>query len=379
MIQLFKPYICDEAKVNVLRVLDSGWIGLGPEVEAFEKEFASYIGTGYAVAFNSCTEALRVAVHHLESHNKCHNKLAISTPNTFVSTNHVLLQNGYEILFADIDPSTGNMDLDSVERLLSNYHPNLIMAVHYGGQSLDTDRLYKMAGEEGIEVIEDCAHACGSTYKKLKVGSWSWLACFSFHAVKNLPTGDGGMLVTYDKWVVEKAKKLRWLGIDKSTTDRTKGDGYSWEYDVPELGYKSHMNDITAAIGRAQLRIVDLGNKRRQELVNLYRKGLDGCETVQPLVQSTDSQSSNHLMVVRCKNREKVIQSLKENNIQFGCHYKPNYLYPMYQKFERENGCKGMEKFYREALTLPMHLFLMDKDVEQICEVIREVGDTCQG
>jgi len=370
MIQLFKPYICDEAKNNVPRVLDSGWIGLGPEVEAFENEFASYIGTGYSVAFNSCTEALRAAVFCLEDKNK----LAISTPNTFVSTNHVLLQHGYEIVFSDIDPTTGNMDLDSVERILCNYHPNpkTIMVVYYGGQPLDIDRLYKLAGEYGVEIIEDCAHACGSTYKNVRVGRWSRFACFSFHAVKNLPVGDGGMLVTYDKSVADKARQLRWLGIDKSTADRTTENGYSWEYDVPELGYKSHMNDITAAIGRAQLKKVNLGNKRRQELVDLYRKELDGCETVQPLVQSSDSQSSNHLMVVRCKNREKVIQALNENNIQFGCHYKPNYLYPMYQRFERENGCQGMEEFYQQALTLPMHLYLRDHDVEQICKVIRK-------
>jgi len=366
MIPLFRPYICKEARDNVLRVLDSGWIGLGPEVEEFEKEFASYTGAKYAVAFSSCTGALETAVACLNGVKS----VAITTPNTFISTNHVLLHQGYEILFADINPTTGQMDLDSVECLLHEINPGLIMAVHYGGQPLDIDRLYKF----GVDVIEDCAHACGATYKGRKVGSDSRLACFSFNAVKNLPTGDGGMLVTSEKWIADKAKQLRWLGIDKSTADRVKEGGYSWEYDVPELGYKSHMNDITAAIGRGQLGRVDLDNKRRKELVDLYRKGLAGCEMVQLLTQSPDSQSSNHLMVVRCKERERVMQALKENDVQFGCHYKPNYLYPMYRGFERENGCKGMEEFSHQALTLPLHLFLRDCDVDRICKVIQGVN-----
>lgn len=367
MIPLFKPYICQEAKDGVLRVLDSGWLGLGPEVEAFEKEFASYLGAKHAVAFNSGTGALEAAITCLDSVDV----LAVSTPNTFVSTNHVLLQHGYDIIFADIDPMTGNIDLDSVERLLTAYHPGVIMIVHYGGQPVDIDRLYEMIeGEEGTEVIEDCAHACGSTYKGRKIGSNSRFACFSFHAVKNLPTGDGGMLVTSEKWIADKARRLRWLGIDKSTRDRT-NVGYSWEYDVHELGYKSHMNDITAAIGRAQLKRVDGDNQRRQELVDLYRKGFDGCEMIQLLTQSPNSQSSNHLMEVRCKDREKIVRALTRNDIQFGCHYKPNYLYHIYNECERENGCKGMEEFYQQALTLPLHLFLRDCDVEHICEVMK--------
>lgn len=369
MIRLFHPYICKQAKENVARVLDSGWLGLGPETEKFEQEFARYIGCKHAVAVNSGTEALHLSLDAL----RLRYGRIITTPNTFVSTNHVIVQAGLFPYFADIDPHTGSLDLYSVEKALKRHIIEGIMVVHYGGMPVDLDGFRGLSKKYGIPLIEDCAHAMGATYKGERIGKDSLIACFSFHAVKNLATGDGGMICTNTDSIAEFLKKSRWLGIDKSTADRTKENSYSWDYNVEILGHKAHMNDITAAIGRGQLTRLDEQNARRNDLANLYRRLLSG-SSVEWLRTYPDRASSNHLFVVRFKNakeKSNAIKRLEKNSIQFGYHYKPNYLYPVYSKYRCESDTwPGMEEFYATALSLPMHIFLIPANIYHICRSV---------
>lgn len=366
-IQLFKTKIHQEAIDNVNKVLVSSWVGLGPQTVKFEEEFARYIEVPNAVAFNSCTEALRAAI---ELSGLPKGSIVISTPLTFVSTNHVILQAGLIIKFADIDITTGNIDLGSIRRLCrTDPKPRAIMAVHYGGHPINLDFLYEIAKEYKLLVIEDAAHACGAKFGDRKIGQAPYAACFSFHAVKNLAIGDGGMLTTFSDGLAEKARKFRWLGIDKSTSERNKKD-YSWKYDVEMLGMKSHMNDIQASIGLGQLPHLDDGNEKRHSIYMAYKSA-----ELPMLCEYFNVSSSHHLAVMLAKDRqqkENIIANLTKNNIQYGVHYLPNYCYPMYKDAPRDNGCKNVEEFYNCCISLPCHLYLQDNDLDKIITTIKK-------
>lgn len=373
MIQLLKPKIHEYSIRLVDRVLRSGWLGLGHMVENFESRVGYYLNAQHVIAMNSGTDALRCAVALCEAPQ---GSVFITTANTFVSTNHVILEAGYRPYFADINPHDGMVDPDSVERILKKeMDVGGIMIVHYGGMPCDMDAINGLSNEYGIPVIEDAAHAFGAEYHGMKVGGGETkLGCFSLHAVKPLCVGDGGLLTTNSAEIAEAARKWRWLGINKSTIDRADHTKYSWDYEVEMLGHKSHMNDITAAIGIGQLQNYPEDALIREQLVSLYRSRL---EDVEPLDLYTDRKSSNHLMVVLCDgkaHRAKVVGKLGEKDIQTGLHYKPNYLYDLYKSIPRDNGCVGNQEFYDRALTLPLHLGMRGADVELIAEVIHEVS-----
>ena len=257
----------------VAEVLRSGWIGLGPKTAEFEKRFSAYIGSAYAVGLNSCTAALDLSMKLL--HIGPGDEVIVPTV-TFVSTAHAVAYNLGAPIFADVRPDTLEIDPEDVRRKITK-RTKAIVAVHYGGRPVDMDRLKEAAG--GLPIIEDAAHAAGAVYKGKKCGALGFLSCFSFHAVKNLAMGDGGALLTDSKELMERAKRLRWLGIDKGTWDRTELDkSYWWEYVVDEIGLKCHMNDISAAIGLVQLEKLGRTNDRRRAIARLYFDGLGDIE-----------------------------------------------------------------------------------------------------
>jgi perosamine synthetase len=269
MIQVFKPDMGDDEISAVVDVLRSGWLGLGPRTAEFESEFASYIGRPHAVGVNSGTSALDLALRLLEI---SHNDEVIVPTFTFVSTAHVVAYNLATPVFADVEWDSLNLSLEDVSAKLTS-RTKAIIPVHYGGRPVDVDALREVAGD--IPIVEDCAHACGSSLRGHKAGSLGTIGCFSFQAVKNLAMGDGGALVLTDEEMTLRAKRLRWLGIDKGTWDRTEGDrSYWWEYSVEEVGLKCHMNDISAAIGLAQLSRLDTMNRRRAEIAAMYSAAL---------------------------------------------------------------------------------------------------------
>jgi perosamine synthetase len=235
----------------------------------------------------------------------------------------------------------------------------------------DMDEIYSIAVDNNLVVIEDCAHACGASYKQQKIGATTSYNCFSLHAVKPLAIGDGGMITTDDQLVDNMVRKGRWLGIDKSTYARSKEGQYDGEYNVTLLGYKSHMCDVMAAIGRGQLIHLDEDAKRRKEIVDRYRKNLEGI--VQLMDNPNDRTSANYLFIVRFKDskeRDEVRKLLRKNEIQFGFHYTPNYVYPMYHQCLVESK-RGMELYHSTAMSLPLHPYLTDDEIDFICEIIK--------
>jgi perosamine synthetase len=364
LIQLFKPFMDDQEIEAVAQVLRSGWIGLGPKTAEFERAFAAFLGAPFAVGLNSATAALDMAVRLLGIN---HGDEVIVPTMTFVSTAHAVAYNLATPIFADVDPDTLAIDLDDVARRITP-RTRAIVPVHYGGRPVDMDRLRQVAGD--IPLIEDAAHACGAEYKGRKAGTLGDLACFSFHAVKNLAMGDGGALVTRDQALMERAKRLRWLGIDRGTWDRTGADrSYWWQYYVDEVGLKCHMNDIMAAIGLVQLRKLPDTNARRRQIAEMYTAGLHDLSWLKtPPMDTPDSQSSWHIYCIQVEARDDLNVYLQEKEIGTGVHYSPIHLYACYGN---RPSLPIAESLFKRILSLPMHPGLTDDDVDRIISVIR--------
>lgn len=364
MIQVFKPSMGEQEINAVAEVLRSGWLGLGPKTAEFETQFARFCDVPYAVGVNSATSALDLAMKLLRIN---HGDEVIVPTMTFVSTAHVVAYNLALPIFADVDPVTLNIDTDDVVRKVTP-RTKAVIVTHYGGRPVDIDALRLKINN--IPVVEDCAHAAGARYKGRPVGGLGSLGCFSFHAVKNLATGDGGMITLRDEVLCERAKTLRWLGIDKGTWDRAKIDqSYWWKYQVKEIGLKCHMNDITAAIGLVQLARLSAMNLRRRQIVDTYFAGLGDVEQLQLPPRDEDSfQSSWHLFCIKCDRRDALSVYLAERGIATSVHYTPIHLYSCY------GNCPHLpvaETLQDRLLTLPLYPDLTDEQVSLIIQIVR--------
>jgi len=368
MIPLFRPCMGDEEVDAVAKVIRSGWIGLGPETRQFEEKFAAYIGTKYAVGVNSATAALHLAMKVMG----VEEGEVITTPMTFVSTNHAILYNNAVPVFCDIEPDTLNIDADRIEPLVTR-KTKAVVVVHYGGYAVNMDKVMEIAGRYDLNVIEDVAHGCGGEYRKRKLGSLGDIGCFSFHAVKNLATGDGGMITTNDTEIYQRLMKLRWVGIAKSTWSRDVEDskGYSWSYNVEELGFKYHMNDITAAIGLVQLAKLDSMNKRRKEISRRYSEAFSSCGKIQiPTMKDYMTKPACHNYVIKLDKRDGLNDYAKQHGFSTGVHYIPNNHYDMYRDFRGETPVS--DAVWKKLLTLPLYPDLKDEEVALIVNSVLE-------
>ena len=368
MIPVFRPSMGDEEVQAVGDVLKSGWIGLGPKTKQFEEEFASYIGSKYAVGVNSATAALHLALKVMG----VEGGEVITTPMTFVSTSHAILYNNAVPVFCDVEPDTLNIDVDKIESCLT-VRTKAILVVHYGGYSVDMDKVNTIAKRYNLKVIEDVAHGCGGSYHNQKLGSLGDIACFSFHAVKNLATGDGGMITTDDPQIYGRLMKLRWLGITKDTWSREETDSkkYSWYYNVEELGYKCHMNDITAALGIVQLRKLDDLNQRRGEISQMYSNAFQKNGNIGiPVIKPYMTEPAFHNYVIKVPYRDGLNDFLKERGISTGVHYMPVNRYDMYSHFGNNTPCS--DEIWKQLLTLPLYPDLSDDEVKYIISAVQE-------
>jgi perosamine synthetase len=366
MIPVFRPSMGDAETAAVGEVLKSGWIGLGPKTKEFEEKFAAYMGCKYAVAMNSATAALHLAmtVLNLEGGE------VITTPMTFVSTNHAILYNNAVPVFCDIEPDTLNMDAGKIEALITPL-TKAIVVVHYGGYSVDMDPVLAIAKRHKLKVIEDAAHACGGEYKNKKLGTIGDIGRFSFHAVKNLSTGDGGMITTDDPAVYARLMKLRWVGISKDTWSREDRDTkeYSWYYNISELGFKYHMNDISAAIGLVQLAKLDAMNRRRREISRIYTEAFSGEKRLElPAAKSYMTLPAAHNYVIKTADRDGLNAHLARAGVSTGVHYVPSNNYDMYKKYRGATPVSSA--VWKKLLTLPLFPDLKREEIDLIIKSV---------
>ncbi len=377
MIQVFKPSLGEEEIEALREIFKTGWIGLGPKTAEFEEKFAAYVGAKYAVAKNSATAALHLT---LDAFGIGPGDEVLVPTMTFVSTAHAVMYCGATPVFVDIEPDTLCISLDDAQRKITE-RTRAIIPVHYGGHPCEMDELSEMAERHGLIVVEDAAHACGSVYKGQHIGSLSDATCFSFHAVKNLATADGGMVTTDRVEIVRVLKQLRWVGIDKSTWDRTEEGimelesgirryaSYGWYYEVHNLGYKCHMNDIAAVIGLVQLSKLERANARRREIVERYHCAFESVDWIERPIEKEYVRSALHNYVIKTPYRDKLNLYLKEKGIATGVHYMPIHLQPFYRKRFKFT-LPVAEREWTRLLTLPLYPDLTNGEVDYVIESI---------
>jgi perosamine synthetase len=366
-IPLFRPTY-DSRELNSLKEpFKNGWLGLGPKTKEFEDKFALYANAKYANALNSATSALHLGLSLFN----IAGKEVITTPLTFVSTNHAILYEKGIPVFCDIEEDTLNIDADKIEALITDKTVGII-CVDYGGHPCDIDKIRKIAKKHKLFVLEDAAHSAGAKYKGKPVGSLVDITSFSFHAVKGLATGDGGMLTYENKKWDEILRKRRWLGINKSTFDRTiTKEGYHWYYEVEELGYKYHMNDITASLGIVQLEKLDKHITMKRKIAARYTKELSGLSWLETPVEKDYAYSAvhNYLIKVDASIRDKFVAYMLSKGVHVGMHYIPNHLYKMYKPYYTK--LPITEAVWKKIVLLPMFPGLTKDEITYIIETVK--------
>ena len=366
MIPIFRPSMDEEEIDAVTQVLRSGWIGLGPKTKEFEEKFAQYIGSKHAVGLNSCTAALHLAINALG----IDSGEIITTPITFISSAHAILYNSAVPVFADVQRDTPNIDPADIKRKITD-KTKAIVPMHYGGHPCDMDEISEIASKHDLYVIEDAAHACGAEYKGRKAGILGNVGCFSFHATKNLATGDGGMITTDDEKVYQKLLKLRWVGINADTFQRSV-KGYRWYYEVECLGFKAHMNDITASIGLVQLKKLERANNKRREIVTRYNRAFKDLDWIETPVEREYVKSSLHNYVIKVNkgDRNELIAHLNEKGISAGVHYMPLYMHPFYKKLGIRGDCPIADEIWQKIELLPLYPDMSSSDIDKVIDAV---------
>ncbi|MFC0334047.1 UDP-4-amino-4,6-dideoxy-N-acetyl-beta-L-altrosamine transaminase [Paenibacillus sepulcri] len=359
----------------VMNILKSDFLTTGPSVAEFEQMLAEYVGAPYAVAFSSGTAALHAAC--------CMAGIGpgdevITTSLTFAASANCILYCGASPVFADIDENTYNIDPASIESKITN-KTKAILPVHFAGQPVDLSAIMDIAARHGLIVIEDAAHALGAEYGSQKIGSGGNMACFSFHPVKHITTGEGGAVTTHDAALYEKLVQFRSHGIIRDPGSLTLQSG-AWYHEMQFLGYNYRLTDFQAALGISQFRKVDRFLGLRREYAALYTEAFKDMRELSLPSQSPASLSSWHLYTIRlntrCLNadRREIYDALWKENIGVNVHYLPVYLHPYYKQLGYETGlCPKAEQLYEELLTLPLFPRMSRKDVNDVITALKKV------
>ena len=365
-IPLFDLSIGEEEKEAVLRVLSSGWLTLGEETYAFEKEFARYVGTKYALFFSSGTTALHVA-YIAAGIGK--GKKVLVPSYTFISTVTPVIWCGGEIVFGEIEGEE-NLNLSSEE--IEEHDVDFVVFVPIAGFMNGIDRVKRIADEKGVTLIEDCSHAHGSIYRGKRCGQFGKVGVYSLYSNKNITTGEGGMLVTDDEEVYRRAKLLRSHGMTRLAYERYRGS--SEFYDVVEIGYNYRATEMQAALGRVQLRKLELYNKKRKDLVKYYRELLDGIDKVK-VPFSNYEHSSNYIfsVLVPSDRRDSIVAGLAERGIQTSWHYRPVHTFKVIKNIIGEITLPVTEGVAFQEITLPLYPEMTTEMVKEVVSALKDL------
>lgn len=371
-IQLFKAkYEIDECLAQIRECLEAGWTGLGFKTIQFEDAWKDYTGFPFAHYTNSSTIGLYLAIDILkEQYGWEDGDEIITTPITFVSSNHAILKSRLKAVFADID-DTMCLNPESVRERLTD-RTRAVMYVGLGGNMGHYYEIVKICEENNLKLILDAAHMAGTRYKGEIPGHEAEAAVYSFQAVKNLPTADSGMICFQRGDFDEIVRKKSWLGINKDTYSRSSDSGnYKWKYDVEYIGDKGHGNSVMAAIGLVQLKYLDRDNAYRRQLDRWYRDGLKECEEQVKLVRIEEGcESACHLFQICVEKRDELMLTLNAADIYPGVHYANNIDYRMYDY--AKGTCPYADYIGSHTMSLPMNMYVTFDDVQRICGVIKK-------
>ena len=387
MIPYGKHHVDEEDIKSVIKVLKSDNLTQGPLIDAFEKEISKYVGAKYSVALTSCTAGLHLAAI-VSKINK--GKVLLTSPITFVATANSSLYCNGETIFADIDSSTINISIDSIKKIISQKKIHAIAPVHFGGLPCDMKKIKEIADEVGAIIYEDAAHAFGASFPDgSKVGSckYSDMTIFSFHPVKSIATGEGGVVTTNDKYLYERLLRLRNHGIEKNqdnfqskNNSITNGINNPWYYEMQELGYHYRITDIQCALGLSQLKKIDKFIMKRRELAKKYDLAFENLKNCEPIQKNMRDFSSNHLYILRInfkklsKTRASLMEELKNVGIMTQVHYIPVILHPYFQKKGyKDDNFSNSYNYYNNALSIPLFYDLTDKEQSHVINQIKKL------
>ncbi|PIP13352.1 MAG: UDP-4-amino-4,6-dideoxy-N-acetyl-beta-L-altrosamine transaminase [bacterium (Candidatus Stahlbacteria) CG23_combo_of_CG06-09_8_20_14_all_40_9] len=370
----FAPPLIEKEEIKeVVDTLKSGWITTGPKTRRFEELFREYVNSKYAVALSSCTAGLHLALLAI---GVSEGNEVITTPYTFAATSNVIIHSSAIPVFVDIDEETLNIDPDKIEEKITE-RTKAIMPVHIGGRPCDMDKIMEIARRHNLYVIEDAAHAVGTIYKEMKIGSIGDLTSFSFHAVKNMTTAEGGMITTDNE---EWARFIRVNSLHGMNKDAWQRKG-SWFYEIVSAGYKYNMTDIQASIGIHQLEKIERFIELRKKYATIYTEKLGDIEEIETLSPYEYGRNTYHLYVIKIKpdrlriTRNKFIRALREENISTNVHYIPIHLHPYYrERFGYKKGdYPSAERVYERAISLPIYPAMKEEDVLDVINAIEKI------
>jgi len=363
-INLVEPVLTEEMMKSAIKVLGSERFLKGESVKRFEKEFAEYIGTKYALAVNSGTSALHLSLIAMGIKA---GDYVITPPATFIATANAITYIGAKPIFVDISLETYNIDPQKIEEVIRKYRNKVkaIIIVHLYGYPCEMDIIMEIAEKYNVKVLEDACQAHGAVYRGKKAGSFGDAGAFSFYPSKNMTVcGDGGMVTTNDDKIAEIVESLRDVG-------RSKSNPSIHEY----IGYTARMNTINAAIGRIQLKYLEEWNEKRRKITKEYNKRLNGIgDLILPPKETTGIKPVYHLYVVRTKYRDQLREYLEKKGIECGIHYPlPVHLQPPYKQMGFKEGMfPNAEKWAREVLSLPIHPNLTEEEIEYVVSSVKE-------
>jgi dTDP-4-amino-4,6-dideoxygalactose transaminase len=370
------PFIGSEEIDAVSTVLRSGWITSGPGVKSFEAQFASFVGTKDALALNSCTAGLHIALVMLGIGPG--DEVIVPTM-TFAATANVVEHVGARPVLVDVEADTLNIDPNATAEAITP-RTRAIIPVHYGGHPADMDALLALADKHGLAIIEDAAHAVSASYKGKSIGSIGDLTAFSFYATKNLTTGEGGMLtVGRGRTDLAEARVLALHGMSRDAWKRYSREG-SWYYEIVAPGYKYNMTDIQAAIGQVQLNKLPAMQARRRAIVEQYQRALEPMAAFILPVERDEVESAWHLFPIRLNsewpiNRNDMIELMKQQNIGTSVHFIPLHVHPFYrEKYSlRPEQFPVAQKAYERLVSIPLHPGLSEADISDILSAIHRI------
>lgn len=373
------PLLGQEELDEVAETLRSGWLTTGPKTAQFEKDFSEFIGVDHALAVNSATSGLHLA---LESIGVGKGDKVITTPYTFTATAEVIRYLGADPVFADIDPNTFNIDPKKIREIASK-HDNIkaIIPVHFSGQSCEMNAIKDIADEFNWKIIEDAAHALPTTWQGKMIGTLSDITVYSFYVTKTIATGEGGMVVSNNEDYIKRMKVMRLHGISRDVFDRYTSDKPSWFYEIIEPGYKYNMTDISASLGIHQLKRAQAFQERREWMAMQYNHSFEDLPLRVPFVAYPEDTHAWHLYVIQLElesliiDRNRFIELMAEEGIGTSVHFIPLHIHPYWRdryNYAPDDYPIALDVFNR-AVSLPIYPKMTDEDVVRVINAVRKI------